>query len=233
MPRPLLSEQVTPLYRGIISGMYPLLQAGTRRHWTGLDNVPRHGGFVAVANHISMIDHFPIGHFLVAAGRAPHFLAKSSLFTKPLVRQVLSGTDQIPVERNTGRAASALRAAIDAVEEGACVFVYPEGTVTKDPDALQQHAKTGAARIAIEASCPLVPIAIWGTRAIWEPYAGQRLPHPPRRHVIQITACPPLLPPVGLATDAARHDAALDMTTEAMEQIARQVARMRAEEWAR
>lgn len=232
MPRPSLSEQVTPLYRGIISGMYPLMQAGTRRRWSGSEYLPRDGGFVAVANHISMIDHFPIGHFLVAGGRAPHFLAKSTLFDKPLVKQVLTGTDQIPVERGGGRAALALRSAIRAVENGACVFVYPEGTVTKAADALPQAAKTGAARIAIEAECPLVPIAIWGTRAIWEPYAGQRLPHAAWRHPIQIAALPPLLPPVGLASEAARHDAAVEMTTEAMAAIAAQVARMQTEELA-
>lgn len=230
MSRPMLSEQVTPLYRGIISGMYPVMQAGTRRQWSGIENLPRVGGFVAIANHISMIDHFPVAHFLVAAGRAPHFLAKSALFDTPIVKQVLIGTDQIPVERGSGRAVLALRAAIDAVESGACVFVYPEGTVTKKADALPQHAKTGAARIAIEAGCPLVPIAIWGTRAIWEPYVGQKVPHLPRRHLIQISALPALLPPLGLASDAERHDAAVDMTTQAMDEITRRVQQMQAEE---
>lgn len=189
MTRPPMSEDIEPMYSKVIATLYPVLQRITVRDWTGMENVPRAGGFVAASNHISNMDHFPLAHYLVAAGRAPHYLAKSSLFKPPVVRQILHGTGQIPVYRGTVRATSALSAATTALERGACVCVYPEGTITREPDFWPMVGKSGAARLALESGVPLVPLAIWGTREIMWPYRD-KLPKllPPK--LVHVTAGP-------------------------------------------
>lgn len=189
MSRPPMSENVEPMYSKVITTLYPVLERITLRDWTGVENIPRDGGFVAASNHISNMDHFPLAHYLVAAGRAPHFLAKSSLFKPPVVRQILHGTGQIPVYRGTARATSALSAATDALARGACVCVYPEGTITREPDFWPMVGKSGAARLALESGVPLVPLAIWGTREMMWPYRD-KLPKLLPRKLIHVTAGP-------------------------------------------
>ena len=102
--------------------------------------------------------------------RPPRFLAKDSLFTVPFVGWVLRGTGQIPVMRGTRDAALAVKAAVSAAQRGECVVVYPEGTITKDPDLWPARAKSGAARIALTADVPLVPMAHWGSQEVMGPY---------------------------------------------------------------
>jgi len=60
---------------------------------------------------------------------------------------------------------------VQAVQEGKLVIVYPEGTLTRDPDLWPMVGKTGAARIALSAGVPVVPVANWGTHEILYPYA--------------------------------------------------------------
>ena len=59
---------------------------------------------------------------------------------------------------------------MDAAERGECVIVYPEGTITKDPDMWPMAAKTGAARIALTARVPVIPMAHWGAQQVMGPY---------------------------------------------------------------
>ena len=78
---------------------------------------------------------------------------------------------QVPVYRKTGRAADAYRAAVEGVEHGKCIVVFPEGTLTRDPDLWPMVGKTGAARIALASGAPVVPVAQWGAHEILYPYA--------------------------------------------------------------
>jgi 1-acyl-sn-glycerol-3-phosphate acyltransferase len=158
-------------YRFVVGLVRPLLMVLTRRDWRGAENLPRTGGFVAAPNHLSYVDPLIFGHFMVDHGRAPFFLGKESVFRVPVVGAILRAADQIPVYRNTGQAADAFRAAVGAIEEGKCVGVYPEGTLTRDPDLWPMVGKTGAARIALTTRCPVIPVAQWGPQAILAPYS--------------------------------------------------------------
>jgi len=60
---------------------------------------------------------------------------------------------------------------VAAVRAGECVVVYPEGTITRDPGGWPMTGKTGAARIALETACPVIPIGQWGAQALLAPYA--------------------------------------------------------------
>lgn len=191
MSRPPMTENIEPMYSKVITTLYPVLQRITLRDWAGEENIPREGGFVAAANHISNMDHFPLAHYLVENGRAPHYLAKSSLFKPPGVRQILQGTGQIPVYRGTTQATSALAAATDALERGACVCVYPEGTITREPDFWPMVGKSGAARLALEGGVPLLPLAIWGTREMMWPYRD-KVPKLFPRKLVHVTSGPPI-----------------------------------------
>ncbi|RNI23258.1 lysophospholipid acyltransferase family protein [Flexivirga caeni] len=184
-----MSEHIEPMYSKVISTLYPVLQRITFRDWAGMANIPTEGGFVAASNHISNMDHFPLAHYLVSVGRAPHYLAKSSLFKPPGVRQIMQGTGQIPVYRGTAQATSALAAATEALQRGACVCVYPEGTITREPDFWPMVGKSGAARLALESNVPLVPMAIWGTREMMWPYRD-KLPKLLPRKLVHVTAGP-------------------------------------------
>ena len=149
----------------------PLLIVLTRRRRVGLEHIPAEGGFIVAVNHVSYADPLTIAHALVDAGRLPHYLAKGSLFRKPLLRHIMNGCRQIPVERYTSDAAAALEPAVAAVASGLCLVIYPEGTITKDPDGWPMRARTGVARLALMTGAPVLPVAQWGAQRIHS-YAG-------------------------------------------------------------
>lgn len=160
-------------YRLAVGILRPLLMVLTKRDWQGAEHLPATGGFVAAPNHLSYFDPLSFAHFMIDNGHPPYFLGKEGVFRVPVVGAILRGAQQIPVYRNTGRAADAFRAAVAAVESGKCVGVYPEGTLTRDPDLWPMVGKTGAARIALATKCPVIPVAQWGPQAVLEPY-GKR-----------------------------------------------------------
>lgn len=149
----------------------PPLLAFTRRTWIDGHKLPASGGCVVVGNHISHLDPFTFAHFIYDHGRLPRFLAKSEVFDVPVGGTIVRSAGQIPVYRLTTDASQAFRAAVEAVSQGECVVVYPEGTITRDPDLWPMTGKTGAARIALAADAPVIPIAQWGVHEILAPYA--------------------------------------------------------------
>ena len=138
----------------------------TKRDWRGQEKIPQTGGLIFAVNHISNADPLAIGQFIAYSGRWPRFLAKTSLFRLPIIGRVLRACGQIPVERASRAAGDALKAAIRTVEEGRAVTIYPEGTITRDPPLWPMAGKTGAARIALETGCPVIPIGQWGAQEI-------------------------------------------------------------------
>jgi 1-acyl-sn-glycerol-3-phosphate acyltransferase len=102
----------------------------------------------------------------------------------------MKGAHQIPVYRTGGDAMSALSAAVAAVKAGECVAVYPEATLTRDPELWPMQGKTGAARIALASGRPVIPIAQWGAHEILPPYKA--VPRLLRRHTSYVAAGPPV-----------------------------------------
>jgi 1-acyl-sn-glycerol-3-phosphate acyltransferase len=174
-------------YAFAIAVVKPLLLMFTRRTWRGVENLPKRGGIIVAANHLSHVDPFTIAHFLYDNGRLPRFLAKSELFNVFFVKSVLKGADQIPVYRRTADAGLALRDAVTALHAGECVLVYPEGSTTKDPDYWPMVAKTGVARLALMSGAPVIPVAQWGPQQI---FGQDRKLHLLPRHDVEIVAGP-------------------------------------------
>ncbi|MFJ6213156.1 lysophospholipid acyltransferase family protein [Streptomyces sp. NPDC092296] len=172
----------------------PLLLLLVKREWRGWQHMPVEGGFITAVNHISYFDPLTYGHYQYNSGRPPRLLAKSGLFAIPFVGMMLRNMGQIPVYRESTDAAHAFRAAVAAVNSGECVAVYPEGTLTRDPDLWPMTAKTGAARVALMTGAPVIPVAQWGAHEIVPPYAkpGQRRFRFFPRQRVTVVAGPPV-----------------------------------------
>jgi 1-acyl-sn-glycerol-3-phosphate acyltransferase len=162
----------------------------TRHEWRGAEHLPSTGGFLVCSNHISDSDPVALAHFLYDNGHPPYFLAKAALFDVPLVGRVIRGAGQIPVFRDGPDAVKAFAPAVEAVRGGKCVAIYPEATVTRDPEGWPMTAKTGAARVALETGCPLIPVAQWGAQGLlpYHSFVPRLLP----RKTMQILAGPPV-----------------------------------------
>ncbi len=179
-----------PAFRLAVVILKPFLTIFTRRDWVGTQNLSGDEGIVLATNHLSWFDPLIISHILWDNDRPPRFLAKDSLFTVPFVGWILRDTGQIPVVRGTRDAALAVEAAVTAAQRGECVVVYPEGTITKDPDLWPGRAKNGAARIALTAGVPLVPMAHWGAHEVIGPYRKELRLLP--RKMMRVAVGPPV-----------------------------------------
>jgi 1-acyl-sn-glycerol-3-phosphate acyltransferase len=183
-------REFDPWYKLVATVIKPLLLAFTIKDWHGAENLPPEGGLVVVTNHISHLDPFTFGHFMYDNGFLPRFLTKEAMFRAPIVGRVVRGAQQIPVYRETADANASYAAAVDAVRRGECIAVYPEGTLTRDPDLWPMRGKTGAARIALATGCPVLPVVQWGAHEILPPYTHR--PHLLPRHVIHVWAGKPI-----------------------------------------
>ncbi|GCE75094.1 lysophospholipid acyltransferase family protein [Cellulomonas biazotea] len=188
MPPPPRSNRA---FRVVARILRPLLLAITRRDWRGVENIPRDRGVIVASNHMTNIDPLTFAHFLWDNGFVPKILAKASLFSVPVVGKVLRATGQIPVHRNTAAAGESLQEAIAAIADGDCVAVFPEGTLTRDPDLWPMVGKTGVARLALSTRAPVVPVAQWGPQDLLGRYKKLFKPIPPKK--VTIVAGPPVV----------------------------------------
>jgi 1-acyl-sn-glycerol-3-phosphate acyltransferase len=149
----------------------PLLRVLFRPWIEGEENIPTSGPAILVSNHVSFSDSIFLP--LVLQRRAT-FLAKSDYFTGTgpkgmLSRAFFGGTGQVPIDRAGGAASeAALNTGLRVLSEGALLALYPEGT--RSPDGTLYRGKTGAARMAMQAGVPVIPVAMIGTREIQPPH---------------------------------------------------------------
>ena len=134
------------------------------------ERIPRRGPVLLVVNHVSLLDPLACARMTWDNGRVPHFLAKQSLFTG-WIGAILRSAGQIPVARYTSDAHEALGAARAALESGDLVVIYPEGSVTRDPQWWPMQARTGVARLALTTDAVVVPVAQWGPQRVHDYHA--------------------------------------------------------------
>ncbi len=168
----------------------PGIRMMMRLDWRGQEHIAADGPTILAANHLSYMDIFAVSLFADSAHRYPVFLAKSSLFTIPVLGTMITKLGQLPVYRGQADAALVLREAEMVARNGACVIFYPEATVTRDPDKWPMASKTGVARLALETGAPVIPIAHWGAERIL-PY-GNFVPRILPRKTVKIVAGPPV-----------------------------------------
>ncbi|HYT27276.1 MAG TPA: lysophospholipid acyltransferase family protein [Actinomycetota bacterium] len=186
-----------PVYALAKALVPPVIRFWVRLDMRGSLDIPPRGPVIIAANHVSYFDPLCLGTFIDSAGRQVRFLAKSELFEGRLLRWILRGAGQIPVYRESRDAAKSLAAAVAAMQEGAAVAIYPEGTTTRNADFTPMPAKNGVARLAALTGAPVVPVGMWGAHLLFT--RGKLGPF--RRGIrVVIRAGPPM--DLGLAPDA-------------------------------
>jgi len=142
-----------------------------------VERLPKKGAYVLVSNHVTNVDALAIAYFVyVILKRAPHFLTKEGLFHIPVVGKILLAAGQIPVYRSGKRNDEPLKAAHAYLDAGHTIAIFPEGTLTRNPDLWPMRGKTGAIRLALESNVPVYPVAHWGSEQILPQYGNKFRP---------------------------------------------------------
>ncbi|CAN5317546.1 lysophospholipid acyltransferase family protein [soil metagenome] len=218
-------SEKTAIFRTFAYLLIPFLELVGRYRLHGTENLPASGAVVVAPNHYSDIDPVVIGYAMYKLKRMPRFLAKASLFRVPVLGWMLTKAGQVPVERSGSSGADPLAAARRIAAEGRAVVIYPEGTLTRDPDLWPMRGKLGAVRTALDAGIPLIPAVSWGAQRILPRYG--RISLFPRKDVDVVFG-----PPIDLSEFAGK---AGDMkalgaaTRKLMDTLAAMVGELRGE----
>lgn len=149
----------------------------------GLENFPLDGPVVIACNHVTNFDVFPMQ---LCLPRPIFYMAKAELFKFPLMDVALRDLGAFPVYRGE-KDQWAMVHARKVLDNGQTLGMFPEGTRNKGRGL--GLAKTGTARMAIDAKCPIVPMVLTGT--------DQFFKHFPHRSRVTVKLLPPLLPKSG------------------------------------
>ncbi|MCU1506607.1 MAG: 1-acyl-sn-glycerol-3-phosphate acyltransferase [Microbacteriaceae bacterium] len=159
--------------KNLVAG--PILKTVFRPWVTGHENIPKTGGVIMASNHLSFIDSV----FLpLLMERRITFLAKSDYYTARgikgwAIKTFLKAAGMIPIDRSGGKASEAsLQTGLGVLARGEILGIYPEGT--RSPDAKLYRGRTGVARMILEGSVPVVPVAMIDTEKVMP--VGRRIP---------------------------------------------------------
>ena len=161
--------------RGIIHGI-------CRAEVTGLENVPKEGGFIVASNHLSFFDSLIIQ---ALTPRDVAFFAKAEYFTTPgvkgkLMKSFFESVGSIPVQRGEQAASvAALDSLVEIIESGSGIGIYPEGTRSRD--GRLYRGRTGVGWLALTTGVPVVPVGLIGTEKL-QP-AGTKGFRPAKFHI--------------------------------------------------
>lgn len=135
----------------------------------GRENLPRHGGAVVASNHNYGPDFIFLG---IASPRELSFMAKAEVFAwNPILSALLRAGGVFPVNRGKGDSV-AIETAVDIAMQGNLIAMFPEGTRSKNGTLMR--GKTGAARIALAADVPIVPVAVTNSAAVFRRKSWRR-----------------------------------------------------------
>ena len=136
----------------------PLIRLAWRPTVRGVEKIPSTGPVILAANHLSVIDSLIIPSVV---SRPVYYLAKSDYFENPATRYLMTGLNQIPVDRSSGRASLlALDAALPMLAAGGVLGIFPEGT--RSPDGRLYRGRPGVAKLALDSGAVLVPTCLFG-----------------------------------------------------------------------
>ncbi|MGB8390763.1 lysophospholipid acyltransferase family protein [Mycobacterium sp.] len=136
---------------------------GTKFTFHGLENIPARGGALLAQNHTSYLDWLPSLFAVRERGRRMYFMIKAEMADVKAANYVIKHARLIPVDRRSGH--DAVEVAVQRLRQGELIGMHPEATISR---SLELRAfKTGAARMALEAQVPIVPVIVWGAHRIW------------------------------------------------------------------
>lgn len=184
-PRPSLNYPLTPtrLNRILVSVARWVFKVVMVMDIRGLENLPSQGAAIVASNHVNNFDVFPLQ---LALPRALFFMGKAELFQIGFVHAVFRQMGGFPVYRGEGDA-WALEHSTRLLAAGQLLAMFPEGTRSRGRGLAV--AKTGAARLAIDAGVPIVTVSIDGSQRFFKQF--------PRRNRVQVVIAPPIVPQPG------------------------------------
>lgn len=178
-----------PVFRTLeIAARTAVRLSGTRITFEGLENLPAAGGAVIAINHTGYLDFLPAALAAMHRRRRMRFMIKAEMRGVKIVDFLIRHTKTIPVDRRAG--ADAYAAAVARLREGEIVGVYPEATISRSFEL--KDFKAGAARMALEAQVPIVPIVVWGAHRIWTKDHPRNLGR--KKIPVTVAVGPPLAP---------------------------------------
>lgn len=136
---------------------------GTKFTYHGLENIPERGGALLAQNHTSYLDWLPSLLAVRKRGRRMYFMIKAEMADVKAVDYVIKHARLIPVDRRSGH--DAFDVAVQRMREGELIGMHPEATISRSFEL--REFKTGAARMALAAQVPLIPVIVWGAHRIW------------------------------------------------------------------
>ncbi|OBI53803.1 acyltransferase [Mycobacterium kyorinense] len=153
-----------PFFRLMEMIVPPVVAAnGTKITYHGLENIPARGGAVIALNHTSYVDWMPASLAALQRRRRLRFMIKAEMQDVPAVNYVIRHAKLIPVDRRHGSDAYAV--AVQELKRGELVGLHPEATISRSFEL--RPFKTGAARLALAAQVPIIPLIVWGAHRIW------------------------------------------------------------------
>jgi 1-acyl-sn-glycerol-3-phosphate acyltransferase len=150
---------------------------------SGLQHFPKTGPVIVAANHVTNFDVFPMQF---AIPRVIFFMGKAELFKNLIMDVLIRNLSGFPVNRGD-KDPWAMNHAMKILKQGQTLGMFPEGKRSKGRGL--SVAKTGTARLAIEANCPIVPLALLGTDQFFKKF--------PHRTLVRISLLPSLHPKEG------------------------------------
>jgi 1-acyl-sn-glycerol-3-phosphate acyltransferase len=155
---------------------------------------------IMAANHIGVFDAFVLMAACKRRGFDPRFLLAGGLLDTPILGPTLEASRHLRVDRGKATAIEQFGAAVEALRTAnSPIIVYPEGRISHDPGLWPERGKTGAARLALAAGVPVLPISQWGAHeaVYWGtekvhgpadlvPLARSGLTSPLRRPIFQV-----------------------------------------------
>jgi 1-acyl-sn-glycerol-3-phosphate acyltransferase len=153
-----------PVFRTLeIAGRTAVRVTGTRITYLGLQNIPSVGGAVVAINHTSYVDFLPAALAAMYRKRRLRFMIKAEMQEVRIVNFLIHHSKTIPVDRRAG--GDAYPVAVELLRAGELVGVYPEATISRSFEL--KDFKSGAARMALDAGVPIIPLVVWGAQRIW------------------------------------------------------------------
>ena len=189
-----------PVFRTLeIAAKALVMATGTQITYQHLEHIPRTGGAVVAINHTSYVDWLPAALAVHCRGRRIRYMIKAEMRQVKGVNFLIRHTKTVPVNRGAG--ADSYAEAVRLLRAGEVVGLMPEATISRSFEL--KDFKTGAARMALEAGVPTVPLIVWGAQRIWTKDHRRNVG---RAKIPVIVAAGRPLPPAG---DVEHLDAAL------------------------
>lgn len=178
-----------PVFRSLeIAGSLAVRVTGTVLTFRGLEHIPASGGAVVAINHTSYIDFLPAALAATQRERRIRFMVKAEMLQVRSVSFLLKHSRTIPVNRSAG--ADAYAVAVQRLREGELVGIYPEATISRSFEL--KDFKSGAARMALEAQVPVIPLVVWGAQRLWTKDHPKSLGR--NKIPLSVAVGPPILP---------------------------------------